>query len=435
MGKPSRVLLALAFVFTMAVGVSSAKPSSLLSTSQGPPARPSMQPTAAPARPLMQPPGFSALAAPNTGNQLYADSCSSTYDCWAVGFYANKAGARLGRAIHFHHGTWSGGSVPEPSSRNAAGYDYLDAVHCNSPTSCWAVGYYGNKAKASRNEVLHWTGKRWQNVGIKQPAGFANGADQNQLNGVTCASGRDCWAVGDYTNRAGAYVNAAFHWDGTKWTLVPTPNSHGTANGEENVLDSVVCNSKSDCLAVGYGRTSSGQYVPEALHWTGTAWATAPTPRPGRTGAHGFSYLEGLTCSSASECWAAGGYNKGLGYDNAIVHWNGTSWTQVTTPDPGRRVGGSELTSVSCASPTSCWAVGFYYTKNAELNEALLWNGKRWRRAATPEPDHAAYAHILRGVACASAVKCWAVGYLYSAPGLSLGQQLLLWNGKKWAVP
>lgn len=427
MGKPSRVLLALTFAFTMAVGVSSARPLSLLSRNQGPAA-----PTA---RPSMRPPTFSARAAPNTGNQLYADSCSSTYDCWAVGFYANTAGAKLGRAIHFHHGTWSGGSVPEPSSRNAGGYDYLDAVNCKSPTSCWAVGYYGNKAQASRNEALHWNGKRWQNVAVPQPAGIASEADQNQLNGVTCSSGSDCWAVGDYTNRAGAYVNAAFHWDGTKWTLVPTPNSHGATKGEENVLDGVACISTSNCLAVGYGRTSTGQYVSEALQWTGTAWATAPTPRPGRTGTHGFSYLESLTCPSASECWAAGGYNRGRGYDNAIVQWNGTSWTHVTTPDPGRRVGGSELTSVSCASATSCWAVGFYYKKNGELNEALLWNGKRWRRVATPQPVPSAYAHILRGVSCASPVKCWAVGYSFSAPGLSLGQQILRWNGKKWALP
>ena len=97
-------------------------------------------------------------------------------------------------------------------------------------------------------------------------------------------------------------------------------------------------------------------------------------------------------------------------------------------------MGGSELTALSCASSTSCWAVGFYYRKSGEANEALYWNGTRWSRVATPEPGQGAYAHILRGVSCASWVKCWAVGYLFSAPGLSLGQQLLLWNGKKWVA-
>lgn len=427
MGKTGRLLVALAIAFALGVGASSARP---LQPPSG------HKPLAAPtALPSMRPLRLSALASAGSTAQLYADSCVSSSECWAVGFVADGSGAALGRALHFHNGTWSEVSVPQPGSTRPKGYDYLDGVHCGSPTNCWAVGYYGNKAGATLNEVLHWNGKKWNSVAISQPAGTAKEADQNHLNGVTCTGATNCWAVGDYANGAGALVNAAFHWDGQKWTLVPTPNGHGTAKGEENVLYGVACIAASDCLAVGYGRTHTGQYVTEALQWTGTAWATQATPRPGRSGKHGYAYLSGLTCVSASECWAVGGYNNvRKPYSNEIVMWDGTSWRRVRAPHPKNASGGAELSSVSCVAATSCWAVGYYFKQGGELDQALRWNGTRWSVVATPRLGKGAYADLLRGVSCTSRTKCWAVGYTYSAPGLLLGKLLLRWNGKKWSV-
>jgi hypothetical protein len=56
-----------------------------------------------------------------------------------------------------------------------------------------------------------------------RPAGVPNvpepGTD-SELAGVSCASAKNCWAVGDYQSSAGAGLNQALHWNGRKWSQV-----------------------------------------------------------------------------------------------------------------------------------------------------------------------------------------------------------------------
>ena len=42
-------------------------------------------------------------------------------------------------------------------------------------------------------------------------------------------------------------------------------------------------------------------------------------------------------------------------------------------------IGGiGELRGVYCASAGDCWAVGDAFAKSADLNQMLHWNGKKW---------------------------------------------------------
>src|SRR5262252_9918518 len=43
------------------------------------------------------------------------------------------------------------------------------------------------------------------------------------LHAVAATSGTDVWAVGSY-NSAGAYKTLIEHWNGTRWTIVPSAN-------------------------------------------------------------------------------------------------------------------------------------------------------------------------------------------------------------------
>jgi len=36
------------------------------------------------------------------------------------------------------------------------------------------------------------------------------------------------------------------------------------------------------------------------------------------------------------------------------------------------------LQGVYCTSRSNCWAVGLHYTANAIVNQVLHWNGKKW---------------------------------------------------------
>jgi hypothetical protein len=48
------------------------------------------------------------------------------------------------------------------------------------------------------------------------------------LSGVSCASDKACTAVGDWMKAGtGKQVTLAEAWDGTAWTVQPTPNPTG----------------------------------------------------------------------------------------------------------------------------------------------------------------------------------------------------------------
>ena len=59
------------------------------------------------------------------------------------------------------------------------------------------------------------------------------------------------------------------HWDGTAWTITPSPAA-GTLTG-------ITARSASDVWAVGY--TTGPQTL--TLHWDGTTWTTVPSPNVG----------------------------------------------------------------------------------------------------------------------------------------------------------
>ena len=111
----------------------------------------------------------------------------------------------------------------------------------------------------------------------------------------------------------------AERWNGTRWTIQPTPNPRpGGA-----FLNGVSCTSASACTAV-------GSLPPGTLaeRWNGTRWAIQPTPNP----AQGGGGLSGVSCTSASACTAVGGSNAGA----LAERWNGTSWLSRPPPTPPR---------------------------------------------------------------------------------------------------
>ena len=244
----------------------------------------------------------------------------------------------------------------------------------------------------------------------------------SQLNGVFCLSADDCWAVGGYNNKNGAQLNQALRWNGTTWALVGTPNPGGTASGAFNVLFGIRCNSSSDCWAVGYYE-QSGAELDEALHWNGTKWSLFSTPTPAGTVTGDFNNLLDVWCTSTSSCWAIGEYGEiggpGEIIFNQALRWNGKKWSYVITPNPGgtEENSASALDAVRCTSATNCWAVGTYGFVGSPVilqNEALHWNGNSWSQITTPNPGgvNANNFNFLEGMSCGSPTSCWAVGAL-----------------------
>src|SRR5882757_9162764 len=245
------------------------------------------------------------------------------------------------------------------------------------------------------------------------------GATQhNALRGVTCVSASECWAVGYYLSDNAAQTLIE-RWDGTSWSIVSSPNTSAT---HYNSLSGVTCVSASECWAVGYYFTGDN-FVDQTLieRWDGTSWSIVSSPNTSTTEAN---VLLGLTCVSPSECWGVGYY---YGLDDLISQtlierWDGTSWTIVNSPNTNTR--SNVLLGVTCGSASDCWAVGDYAFTGSVLQTLIeRWNGTSWEIVSSPNTS-TTQSNLLYGVTCGSTPDCWAVGYYYNAS--SVAQTLAL---------
>ena len=286
-------------------------------------------------------------------------SCISATACTAVGSYSNNtaSGVYFPLAEKWNGTNWTIEPTPNPAGATLVG---LDDVSCTSATACTAVGgYYTASPPISATLAEQWNGTNWTIEPTPNPAGTTAG-QQNGLDGVSCTSATACTAVRAYFYQPSlatpAHVDGimAERWNGTTWTIQPTPTPAG-ANSPK--LIGVSCTSATACTAVG---TSNYSFAAKpsftlAERWNGTAWAIQPTPT--QAGAESSS-LNGVSCTSATACTAVGGGSEILKSRSVPEQWNGTNWTIEPTP---AHVGAksSLLIHVRCTSASECTAVGF----------------------------------------------------------------------------
>src|SRR6516162_8086806 len=196
------------------------------------------------------------------------------------------------------------------------------------------------------------------------------------------------------------------------WSVTPTPNPV-IPTGQ---LFWVSCPAANSCMAVGTYPKASGAGVTLAEQWNGTAWRIQPVPSP--PGA-AWSNLSGVSCVSPSACEAVGTTASRSGEQTALAErWNGSSWQLQPAPSPA---GGGQLIGVSCTSRSACTAVG-----GSPAGKALAerWNGSRWQIQSAPSPAGV----FLSGVTCTSSSACTAVG------GSAAGTLAERWDGTRWSI-
>jgi hypothetical protein len=385
--------------------------------------------------------GASASAKSLSSAGLQGVFCTSASNCWAVGYF-ERNGAWLNATLRWDGHRWSRVAAPSPGGTASGDSSRLYSVRCTAAANCWAVGFYARPG-VQLDQALHWNGTSWSLVATPTPAGTLSG-DFNDLFDVACTSPDSCWAAGEYgvaTMESEVVENQALHWNGQTWSLVATPNPGGTAAGGLSSLNSTRCASARNCWAVGrYRPIAGGTLLNEALHWNGKKWSLVAVPDP-ENAVGGSNELEGLACTSASNCWAIGSDSPGDSSPvslNQVLHWNGRKWSEVSVPEPDGdgALASNALVSVSCSSAGNCWAVGYFGRFSSEpiSNEALHWNGSHWSKTSVPDPGGSASGDhsFLYGIRCTSRISCWAVGQ--SNPlGESARSQLMHWDGTRWS--
>lgn len=147
--------------------------------------------------------------------------------------------------------------------------------------------------------------------------------------------------------------------------------------------------------------------------------------------------IESVDCSAAAACTAVGtDLNTSGIYVTLAERWNGKKWRRQATPDPAGDTTASvapTLLGVSCPAAKFCVAVGDYKSGFTQAGLAEEWNGSTWKSQSFPVPA-ASSGWQLTSVSCASTLFCEAAGgYLNADTGVN-DTFAAKWNGKSWSL-
>jgi len=210
---------------------------------------------------------------------IFAMTSTSANDIWAIGSLLSDDEQLLSFLFEHWDGTaWTANSL-------ISGDAFLFGASADATNDAWAVGFNGPENDNSATLALHWDGTGWS-----EAATPSVGSGANQFNGVLALAPNDVWAVGFSTPvpppQEAATLTLIEHFDGTKWKVVPSPNVGPENDFQSNRLFGLTANSSSDIWAFGsyFASDGSGHQMTLLLHWDGSSWTIAPSPDPTKGG-------------------------------------------------------------------------------------------------------------------------------------------------------
>jgi hypothetical protein len=134
-----------------------------------------------------------------------------------------------------------------------------------------------------------------------------------------------------------------------------------------------------DIWAVGFAshEVDPGQNM--TLHWDGGRWTVVPSPSPGDASCN--HSLAGVSGSGAGDVWVAGSRSCSDGVTPEMLHWDGTQWSATSVPPTGfDDPPGDGLFGVVAITKQSAVTVGIAKTRGPSVEVGFIerWNGRRW---------------------------------------------------------
>jgi hypothetical protein len=282
-------------------------------------------------------------------NALNAISVHTSQDIWAVGHAQQRS-----LTLHYDGAGWA--VVPSPNLEYGIRLEDVVAI---ANDDVWAVGWTGSNSFDDENIAMHWDGASWTIVPTPQPG---NGI--GRLFAIDAAAPNDVWATGTFGDIQGSYFSLILHWDGTSWSMA-THDCH-TYGG----LTGIAVVSPTDVWAVGDATT---------CHFDGKRWMLVPSPQP-RPEYYEIAYpLEDVSAAAPDDVWAVGARITDNGWQIAwqsiAEHWDGSQWTLTTF------VPGTLLRGVEAVSTDDVWGVG----TNSFGPMIVHYDGSEWSTVPTPE--------------------------------------------------
>lgn len=283
------------------------------------------------------------------------------------------------------------------------GTGQLDAVSCATAKRCWAVGVAGpNPAPAGGAVVIVAS----TNGGASWKAQHMANGSTPQLSAISCPSAHACMAVGSNgASLPGSGVVVTTSDGGATWSAASAPASAVAVIG-------VACTSANSCTTIVNDGTTT---------WSASTTDFGQTWQ--RTGDLPPSFQAGqdLSCQTGGTCVIAGYTSTSNGHGTGAVASSadgGQSWVAATVP-----TGTGVLQSAACLSATVCLAAGSTSTTVSDVGPAkgaLLRStdgGRTWTASSATVPIDAVY-----GVTCPSARQCAMVGSTWAgSPAVATG--------------
>ena len=302
----------------------------------------------------------------------------------------------------------------------------LTSVAAVSPNDVWAVGSYFNTSLRTPQSIIEqWNGKKW--VLVSSPV-----LNESGLSGVAAVSANDIWTVGEYNPSGNAWETLIEQWNGSAWSVVQSPNGLAA----NNYLSAISIISASDIWAVGYSSFSPSPGVQTLTeHWDGTSWSIVSSPNLYLE--TGYNYLYSVTAIASNDMWAVGDAYSGScgGQQTLTMHWDGSQWTIVASPSQGGTTANNFLYGVAAAASNDVWAVGYYSSgSGAQLPIIMHWDGNSW--SVISNPNQGPYDNFLYAVTEPSPNDVWAVGNYYTGAtsGVLYNTLVLHWHGRQWNI-
>lgn len=357
------------------------------------------------------------IASLNVGKsaELESMSCPSAGNCSAIGFYSIGEDNRRSFVAGEKNGKW-GKAQKVPGTRNLkiAGVSPIMSVSCSSAGNCAAFGTYATDSGTTPSYVVSEARGVWHKA-IRLPG--------VTIDAISCGAAGNCvaggYSVAHVITSSGHAITVGEvrgKW-GKPHDLTGTP---AKASGVPRVT-AVSCRSAGNCTAGGDYATKDGVQAFVATESKG-AWRKAEQlPGIAALNVGRNSALFSLSCASAGNCSTGGYYVDAKGFEAFVADERGGTWARAQEV-PGTaalNIGPAGFTAaqvnvLSCRSPGSCSAAGFYTDKKGS-QQAFTDSQTRggWAKAAevpgTGALNSGGTADLV-ALSCASAGNCGACG-------------------------
>ena len=379
---------------------------------------------------LARPAAFAEAVQSSSPETSFASvSCASPGNCTAVGEFNNSDGSREAFTMTSTNSAWALAQPAEFADgiQNDPANATFTAVSCATAGNCTAVGRFENSN--NRDEVFTMTSTNgvWE---LAQPAAFADGVQNDNpdsiFSSVSCASPGKCTAVGRFRNSVGSHEAFTMTSTNGVWELArPAVFADGVQSNLFPIVEfkSVSCATAGNCTAVGTITNSS--LIEESFTMTSTnnEWGHA-RPAVFETGIQSqsrYSNFSSVSCASPGNCTAVGRFENSNNnqFEAFTMSLTNSGWDLarrvVFNSDTQSLSPNGTLASVSCASPGNCTAAGLFKNSTDDFEAFTLMSANGiWGKAEPAsfpagiqsDPSFA----VFTSVSCASPGNCTAVG-------------------------